>query len=59
MIRARCFFKVDSRCHTLRYENLVRVPDKRSASSPIPLGEPFDSKMLDTSKSASTVNAAN
>jgi hypothetical protein len=53
------FFEVDSRCHTLRYEDLVREPESTLRELCRAIGEDFDPAMLDTSKSASLVNAAN
>jgi hypothetical protein len=53
------FFEVDSRCHTLRYEDMVRQPEPTLRELCRAIGEDFDPAMLDTAKSASLVNAAN
>ncbi len=53
------FFEVDSRSHTLRYEDLVCAPEATLRELCRAIGEDFDPAMLDTSESASLVNAAN
>ncbi len=57
--RSARFFEVDSRCHTLRYEDLVRDPEPTLRELCRAIGEPFDPAMLDTSGSARLVNAVN
>ncbi len=57
--RSARFFEVDSRCHTLRYEDLVLEPEPTLRELCRFLDESFDPDMLDTSRSARLVNAAN
>ncbi len=57
--RAARFFEVDPRCHTLRYEDLVRAPEAELTRLCRAIGEDFDPAMLDTRESARLVKAAN
>jgi hypothetical protein len=57
--RSARFFEVDSRCHTLRYEDLVRDPEPVLRDLCRAVDEPFDPAMLDTTESSRLVNAAN
>ncbi len=52
------FFARDRRCHTLHYKDLVRDPEPVLRDLCRAIDEPFDSAMLDTSRSAQLVNAA-
>jgi Sulfotransferase family len=57
--RSARFFEADPRCHTLRYEDLVRAPEPTLKDLCRVIGEPFDPAMIDTTESAHLVNAAN
>lgn len=57
--RSARFFEADARCHTLRYEDLVRAPESTLRELCRAVDEPFDPAMLDTSSSVRLVNAAN
>ena len=53
------FFDADPKCHTLRYEDLVRDPESTLKDLCRAIHEPFDPRMLDTTESVRLVNAAN
>jgi hypothetical protein len=56
--RSTRFFERDRRCHTVRYEDLVRDPEPSLREVCRAIDEPFDPVMLDTTRSAHQVNAA-